>query len=158
MGTRSLWWRHAPDAVALHRSPVHLMGRRGLAHCLRYSGSAARGKSDRPHRRRRRHEVRGLEAAGRRIRQAVWRRNAEREDKRIMKDSSKSSKKELPEKQREELLRTLQARFQANMTRHKGLVWSEVEDKLEANAEKIWSLNEMERTGGEPDVVGHDKK
>ena len=44
------------------------------------------------------------------------------------------------------------------MTRHKGLVWGEVEDKLEANAEKIWSLNEMERTGGEPDVVGHDKK
>jgi len=75
-----------------------------------------------------------------------------------MKDSTKSSKKELPEKQREELLRTLQARFQANMTRHKGLVWGEVEDKLEANAEKLWSLNEMERTGGEPDVVGHDKK
>jgi Protein of unknown function (DUF4256) len=75
-----------------------------------------------------------------------------------MKDSSKSSKKELPAKQREELLRTLQARFQVNMTRHKGLVWGEVEDKLEANAEKLWSLNEMERTGGEPDVVGHDKK
>jgi Protein of unknown function (DUF4256) len=75
-----------------------------------------------------------------------------------MKDSTKSSKKELPAKQREELLRTLQARFQVNMTRHKGLVWGEVEDKLEANAEKLWSLNEMERTGGEPDVVGHDKK
>jgi hypothetical protein len=75
-----------------------------------------------------------------------------------MKDSTKPSKKELPAKQREELLRTLQARFQANMTRHKGLVWGEVEDKLEANAEKLWSLNEMERTGGEPDVVGHDKK
>ena len=66
--------------------------------------------------------------------------------------------KVLSKKQREELFRTLQARFQANMTRHKGLVWGEVEDKLEANAEKIWSLNEMERTGGEPDVVGHDKK
>ena len=66
--------------------------------------------------------------------------------------------KVLSKKQREELLRTLQARFQANMTRHKGLVWGEVEDKLEANAEKLWSLNEMERTGGEPDVVGHDKK
>jgi hypothetical protein len=66
--------------------------------------------------------------------------------------------KALSKKQREELFRTLQARFQANMTRHKGLVWGEVEDKLEANAEKLWSLNEMEKTGGEPDVVGHDKK
>ena len=64
----------------------------------------------------------------------------------------------LPKKQREELLQTLQARFQANMTRHKGLVWGEVEDKLEANAAKLWSLSEMERTGGEPDVVGYDKK
>jgi Protein of unknown function (DUF4256) len=64
----------------------------------------------------------------------------------------------LSKKQREELLRTLQARFQANMTRHKGLVWGEVEDKLDANAEKLWSLNEMERTGGEPDVVSHDEK
>jgi hypothetical protein len=64
----------------------------------------------------------------------------------------------LSKQQRDELLRTLQARFQANMTRHKGLVWGEVEDKLEANAEKLWSLSEMERTGGEPDVVGHDKK
>ena len=64
----------------------------------------------------------------------------------------------LSNKQREELLRTLQARFQANMARHKGVIWGEVEDKLEANAEKLWSLNEMERTGGEPDVVGHDKK
>jgi hypothetical protein len=74
-----------------------------------------------------------------------------------MKDSTKPSKKELPAKQREELFRTLQARFQANMTRHKGLVWGEVEDKLEANAEKLWSLSEMERTCGEPDVIGHDK-
>ena len=64
----------------------------------------------------------------------------------------------LPKKQREELLRTLQGRFQTNMPRHKGLVWGEVEDKLEANPEKLWSLHEMERTGGEPDVVGHDKK
>ena len=75
-----------------------------------------------------------------------------------MKDSTKPSKKDLPANQREELLRTLQARFQANMTRHKGLVWGEVEDKLEANADKLWSLNEMERTGGEPDVVGQDNK
>jgi Protein of unknown function (DUF4256) len=66
--------------------------------------------------------------------------------------------KVLSKKQREELFRTLQARFQANMTRHKGLLWGEVEDKLEANAEKVWSLNEMEKTGGEPDVVSHDKK
>ncbi len=64
----------------------------------------------------------------------------------------------LSKKQREELLRKLQARFQANMNRHKGLVWGEVEDKLEADAEKLWSLNEMERTGGEPDVIGNDKK
>lgn len=67
-------------------------------------------------------------------------------------------KKQLSPQQREELLRLLQARFQTNMTRHKGLVWGDVEDKLEANAEKLWSLSEMEGTGGEPDVVGQDKK
>jgi hypothetical protein len=60
--------------------------------------------------------------------------------------------------QREELLRTLKARFEKNMNRHKGLEWSKVQAKLEANAEQLWSLNEMERTGGEPDVVGYDKK
>ena len=70
----------------------------------------------------------------------------------------KSNNKELSPKQREELLKVLQARFQTNMTRHKGLEWAEVEAKLEANAEKLWALNEMEKTGGEPDVVGHDKK
>ena len=70
----------------------------------------------------------------------------------------KSNKKALSPKQREELLRVLQARFQTNMTRHKGLEWAEVEAKLEANAEKLWSLSEMEKTDGEPDVVGHDKK
>src|SRR5437588_6368813 len=64
----------------------------------------------------------------------------------------------LSKKQREELLRTLKARFENNMNRHKGLEWTKVQAKLEANAEKLWSLNEMERTGGEPDVVGHDKK
>jgi Protein of unknown function (DUF4256) len=69
-----------------------------------------------------------------------------------------SSEKAFLEKQREQLLRTLQARFQTNMNRHNGLEWAEVQAKLEANAEKLWSLNEMERTGGEPDVVGHDKK
>ena len=60
--------------------------------------------------------------------------------------------------QREELLKTLKARFEKNMNRHKGLEWAKVQAKLEANPEKLWSLNEMERTGGEPDVVGHDKK
>ena len=60
--------------------------------------------------------------------------------------------------QREELLKTLKARFEKNMNRHKGLEWAKVQAKLEANTEKLWSLNEMEETGGEPDVVGHDKK
>ena len=68
------------------------------------------------------------------------------------------TKKELSPKQREELLKALKARFEKNMNRHKGLEWAKVQAKLEANAEKLWSLNEMERTGGEPDVVGHDKK
>ena len=67
-------------------------------------------------------------------------------------------KKELSPEQREELLRVLKARFEKNMNRHKGLEWAKVQAKLEANTEKLWSLNEMERTGGEPDVVGHDKK
>jgi len=61
-------------------------------------------------------------------------------------------------KQREEILGILKARFEKNMSRHKGLVWAEVQARLEAKSEKLWSLNEMERTGGEPDVVGHDKK
>ena len=67
-------------------------------------------------------------------------------------------KKELSPKQREELLRALKARFEKNMNRHKGLEWAQVQAKLEGIAEKLWSLNEMERTGGEPDVVGQDKK
>jgi hypothetical protein len=67
-------------------------------------------------------------------------------------------KKELSPKQREELLRALKARFEKNMNRHKGLEWAQVQAKLEANADKLWSLNEMERTGGEPDVVDNDKK
>ena len=66
--------------------------------------------------------------------------------------------KDMKAKQREELLGTLKARFEKNMNRHKGLEWTNVQAKLEANPEKLWSLNEMERTGGEPDVVGHDKK
>jgi hypothetical protein len=69
-----------------------------------------------------------------------------------------SNKNELSPEQREELLRALKDRFEKNMNRHKGLEWAKVQAKLEANTEKLWSLNEMERTGGEPDVVGHDKK
>jgi hypothetical protein len=70
----------------------------------------------------------------------------------------KSIKKDLLPAQREELLRALKTRFEKNMNRHKGLEWSKVHAKLEANADKLWSLNEMEKTGGEPDVVGHDKR
>ena len=65
---------------------------------------------------------------------------------------------ELSPEQGEELLKTLQDRFEKNMNRHKGLEWSKVQAKLEANTEKLWSLNAMESTGGEPDVVGYDKK
>ena len=68
------------------------------------------------------------------------------------------TKKQLFPKQREELFKALKARFEKNLNRHKGLDWAKVQARLEANAEKLWSLNEMERTGGEPDVVGHDKK
>src|SRR5258708_14478702 len=70
----------------------------------------------------------------------------------------KNNKKELTREQREQLLRTLKARFEKNMNRHKDLEWPKVQTKLEANAEKLWSLSEMERTGGEPDIVGYDKK
>lgn len=66
--------------------------------------------------------------------------------------------KDIKAKQREELLRTLTTRFEKNMNRHQGLEWARVQAKLEANADKLWSLSEMEQTGGEPDVVGHDKK
>src|SRR4030088_2502786 len=68
------------------------------------------------------------------------------------------NKKDLSPEQSKELLRALKARFEKNMNRHKGLEWAKVQAKLEANTEKLWSLNEMERTDGEPDVVGHDKK
>jgi hypothetical protein len=74
-----------------------------------------------------------------------------------VREASRGNKKELPAGQRKELLATLKARFEKNMNRHKGVEWAEVQAKLEANAGKLWSLNEMERTGGEPDVVGHDK-
>jgi hypothetical protein len=69
-----------------------------------------------------------------------------------------SHKRQLSPEQREELLGTLKARFEKNMCRHKGIQWAKAQTKLEANPDKLWSLNEMERTGGEPDVVGHDKK
>jgi len=67
-------------------------------------------------------------------------------------------KNKLPSEQREELLKTLKARFEKNMNRHKGVDWTKVQAKLEADPEKLWSLNEMESSGGEPDVVGEDKK
>jgi hypothetical protein len=72
--------------------------------------------------------------------------------------NSTSNKKQLSPKQREELLGALKARFEKNLNRHKSLDWAKVQTRLEANPEKLWSLNEMERTGGEPDVVGQDKK
>jgi len=70
----------------------------------------------------------------------------------------KNTKKTLSIGQREDLLIALQTRFEKNMKRHKGLEWATILSKLETNAEKLWSLNEMEISGGEPDVVGHDKK
>jgi Protein of unknown function (DUF4256) len=69
----------------------------------------------------------------------------------------KNNQKELSPEQHA-LLEALKARFEKNMVRHKGLEWSKVQAKLEASTKKLWCLNEMERTGGEPDVVGHDKK
>ena len=71
--------------------------------------------------------------------------------------SIEKNHKVLSAEQREELLKILKARFEKNMNRHKGLEWTKVKAKLEADADKLWSLNEMERTGGEPDVIGHDK-
>ena len=69
-----------------------------------------------------------------------------------------TNQKELSSEQQEELLKTLKARFEKNRNRHEELQWAKVQEKLEANIEKLWSLNEMEQTGGEPDVVGHDMK
>jgi len=74
------------------------------------------------------------------------------------KDNKSSTRKELSSKQREELLTTLKARFEKNTNRHQGLEWAKVRARLETNAERLWALNEMERTGGEPDVVGQDKQ
>ena len=73
-------------------------------------------------------------------------------------NNMKNIKKDLPPKQRDELLAALKARFDANKARHPGLVWAKVQARLEAKPDKLWSLAEMERTGGEPDVVGQDKK
>ena len=71
---------------------------------------------------------------------------------------SNSNKKKLSPEQCEELLKVLKARFEKNMNRHKGLQWAKVQVKLESHTEKLWSLNEIERTGGEPDVIDYDKK
>lgn len=71
---------------------------------------------------------------------------------------SNSSKKQLSPEQREEILSTLKARFEENKPRHPGLKWADVEAKVDASPEKLWSLHEMEKTGGEPDVVGQDQK
>ncbi len=68
------------------------------------------------------------------------------------------NKKSLKTAEREELLQILKARFEKHKNRHKNLAWDDVQKKLEANADKLWSLNEMEQTGGEPDVIGYDKK
>jgi hypothetical protein len=69
-----------------------------------------------------------------------------------------SNKNKLSSKERQELISALKDRFEKNMNRHKDIEWSKVQAKLEAHPQKLWSLNEMEKTGGEPDVVGHDKK
>jgi hypothetical protein len=82
-----------------------------------------------------------------------------RKDRKTMRTASASTgKRELSTVQRDELLKTLKTRFARNMNRHQSLEWASVQAKLERNAERLWSLNEMERTGGEPDVIGHDKK
>ena len=96
----------------------------------------------------------GFIAAARRATREIPARHFKKETN--MKDVE--TRKELSPEQREELLRVLKARFEKNMNRHQGLEWAKVKAKLEANTEKLWSLNQMERTGGEPDVVGHDKK
>jgi hypothetical protein len=76
----------------------------------------------------------------------------------INRTSDKNAKRELTREQREQLRQTLKARFEKNMSRHPGLEWPKVEARLDANAEKLWSLSQMEQTGGEPDVVDHSKK
>jgi len=78
--------------------------------------------------------------------------------RKIKMKSLKDKKKQLSSRESEELLGKVKARFEKNMNRHKGIVWSRVEAKLKENAVKLWSLNEMEKTGGEPDVIGFDKR
>ena len=73
-------------------------------------------------------------------------------------NSIKNDKRKLTSEQRKELLSVLKTRFEKNMNRHKGIEWSKVQARLEADPEKLWTLDDMEVTGGEPDVVGHDKK
>jgi len=75
-----------------------------------------------------------------------------------MKHKTESGKKKLSAEQREELLETLKARFEKNMSRHKGVDWAKVQTRLTAKPDKLWSIAEMEKTGGEPDVVSYDKK
>ena len=75
------------------------------------------------------------------------------------KDSKEvATTRRLSPEQSEELLRALKARFEKNMNRHKGLAWAEVQARLEANTDKLWSLREMEKTGGEPDIISHDRQ
>lgn len=71
---------------------------------------------------------------------------------------SKTNQKQLPAKETEQLIKTLKARFEKNNNRHKAIEWKDVQARLEANAGKLWSLNQMEATGGEPDVIAFDKK
>ena len=90
-----------------------------------------------------------------------WLRNVALKRHRNIKETSMKrveAKKELSPKEREELLRGFKARFEAHMNRHPELGWEQVKARLEAAGEKLWSLNEMERTGGEPDVVGYDER
>jgi len=75
-----------------------------------------------------------------------------------MRQPLNSKKKGLSAEQRKKLLEVLKSRFEKNLNRHQGLEWAKVQARLEGNSEKLWSLCEMERTGGEPDVVGHDKQ
>ena len=92
---------------------------------------------------------------------ARFEKNMKQSEVRALLDSPVSgveTKKELSPEQREDLLRALKARFEKAMNRHQGLEWAKVQAKLQAKTEKLWSLNEMERTGGEPDVVGRDSK
>jgi hypothetical protein len=99
--------------------------------------------------------VGSIEAKG----QAVRRPGEQRTMKQSRKAKTEMQRaKDMNAPQREELLRVLKARFEKNINRHQGLEWAQVQAKLEANPEKLWSLNEMERTGGEPDVVGYDEK